>query len=80
MIVIKVELWPKGSERLKKLLAISTIANDGSGSTSVGNYGYKLFGANGRTMKVGRVEKFRRLEDHVWKLIAKVLKDAYPSE
>jgi hypothetical protein len=47
MIVVKVELWPRGDSSNAKLLGISTIANDGTGTISHGYYDSYLFKPEG---------------------------------
>ena len=38
MVVVKVELWPKGSEKGAREIARALIWNDGTGDAKVGNY------------------------------------------
>src|SRR5262245_34111022 len=42
MIVVKVELWPGGSEARKRSLGIAFIVNDGTGTKALGNYNVML--------------------------------------
>jgi hypothetical protein len=73
MIRITVELWPFGREREKRTLATADIWNDGTGTPTLGHYGYDLRGANGRTMRRGRIGAFKRKRFHVWTLVAGIL-------
>jgi hypothetical protein len=76
MIVIKVEMWPRGVESRKREIGSLRIANDGTGTREIGNYTYDLRGAKERTMGEGRVMGFARLREHVWDLITRVLEHA----
>ncbi len=38
MIVIKIEIWPRGDESKKRGLGNITIGNDGTGTSEHGNY------------------------------------------
>jgi hypothetical protein len=66
MVVVKIEIWPRGEESEAKTIAVARIANDGTGTTSHGNYAVslshsgKFYGRPG-PWKTGRVQKFNRL-------------------
>ena len=42
MIVVKIELWPRGDETKARSLGLARIWNDGSGDTRNGNYQVEL--------------------------------------
>jgi hypothetical protein len=81
MIVVKIELLPKGRTKGKRLLGVICVANDGTGTSKVGSYVYALSHAGRyiatrkRTYKKGKVVNFPR---HLspYRLIARILKDA----
>lgn len=66
MVVVKIELWPKGDESKARQIGEVQIINDGTGDLVNGNYkvnvkhGGSYFGKPGN-YKSGRVTKFRRL-------------------
>ncbi len=77
MIVIRMELWPRGDEEKKTLLGEARIANDGSGGRKVGNYSYSLSQRGGkRNWKRGKLKGFPRLQLLSWDLLFRVLRDA----
>lgn len=65
MVVVKIELWPKGDESKATPIAIARITNDGTGTAELGNYAVslshagKFFGRPG-AWKTGRVLRFNR--------------------
>jgi hypothetical protein len=75
MVRVTVELIPHGDESRPRTLGVMEIANDGTGTDHVGNYGGTLHaeytGAEGRP---GRVEKFFRRKQSVWSLVGAFLK------
>jgi hypothetical protein len=73
MIVITVELWPRGDSAKKKRIAKMVIINDGSGTETKGNYSCQIH--TQRTSKHGRIENFPRKRQNVWILIGKCLKN-----
>lgn len=77
MIVIKIELWPAGNKDRKQLLGVAVIANDGTGSDSIGNYKYQIFGRNNRPLRAGRITSFPRNILLGWDLLTRVLKQAF---
>ena len=67
MIVIKIEMWPKGDETAKRDLGSAVITNDLTGTALRGNYHVRLLrkGADhskrlGTVWKRGRVIGFKR--------------------
>lgn len=94
MIVVKVELWPLGSEAKATELGRMYIANDGTGDAERGSYdvavcrkGYRSVPAPidkregaPRATRVGRVENYPRLAYNMWRLITRALKSAFPEE
>ena len=79
MIVVKVELWPYGFEERKKLLCQATIANDGTGTKTRGNYRVKLSGQKRnakKTWRTAEVKEYARKSYNVWYLVRKALEEA----
>jgi hypothetical protein len=75
--MIRVEIWmvPQGVEESKYRLGAMAIANDATGTATVGNYNFARIGKTGQTLKGGRVEQFPRLRLNVWNLIQRCLKE-----
>lgn len=75
MIVIRIEMWPLGDEKRKRLLGIARISNDGLGTADTGNYKVELskFGSETQIWKRGRVESFPRLKLGPWDLLFRAL-------
>lgn len=82
MLVVRVELWSAVTGEITEI-ARATICNVG-GTTTLGDYeGATYRGRNaatleaamrrGTTVKTGTVTKHRRLDLHVWHLVAKTL-------
>lgn len=74
MLVIKIELWPRGDETKAKELGRAFIANDASGGHEVGNYNVRLRRAgDADDWRRGRVEGFPRLTlgsfDLLWRAL-----------
>lgn len=68
MIKITVELWPYGIEAKKEVIGEMKIANDGTGTRSIGNYTFKVW-SKGKLWKIGAIKGFHRLRFNVWYLI-----------
>ena len=75
LLVLKLELWPKGNPNKKKTLGTMFITNDGTGTDSKGNYKYKILGQNEKSLECGegRIEGYRRKSLHSWYLPYTVL-------
>ena len=75
MLRVTVELLPHGFEKNKRTLAVLNIANDGTGSSDMGNYRGTLHaeytGPDGRQ---GIVTQYRRRNQSVWSLVGAFLK------
>lgn len=69
MIRVTVELVPLGIEEKKYTLDVLTIANDGEGTYTRGNYNCKRRDSGQR----GRVENHPRLSESVWELVCKAI-------
>lgn len=72
MIVVRIEIWPRGDETKKRLLGVVTIVNDGTasdgtGNSKYGNYDVRLSHAGKFRMKKG-IWKKGRVEHHLRKL------------
>lgn len=75
MIVVKVELWPFGSESRKRILGEAHIINDATGSKTKGNYKFKLFKKNKHGIwKTGEIKNFPRLRRNGYDLLYLCLK------
>jgi len=72
MIVITVEMWPKGYKKNKYEIAKATITNDGKGNHIIGNYKYKIW-EYGKIIGEGRLKGFYRVLG-VWNLFFRVLR------
>ena len=74
VIVIRIELWPKGDEKLARTMGVGTIENIGTGSADRGNYRVRLskFGGKG-TWKRGYVRDFPRTRLGPWDLLFRAL-------
>lgn len=79
MIVIKVELWPFGSEANKRELVRGYVSNDGTGTKQIGNYKVRLHGKDEKPWREVKVNNWQRETQHVWKLIAECLSKAVNS-
>jgi len=78
MIVVTVELWPLGDESLKRHLGIAVIANDATGTPTIGNYRV-VFSKAGRPKAEWRraaVSGFPRKRLGAWDLLYRCLKVA----
>lgn len=78
MVVIRVELWPRGREDLKTELGRAVIFNDASGDHVHGNYGYE-FVHKGRKFRSGVLTNFPRLRLNSFDLLFRALRDAVGS-
>jgi hypothetical protein len=72
MIRVTVELLPHGSEENKRILGVMLIANDSTGSATVGNYVGSMTTEYGQ--RSGHVTGFARKAQSVWSLIGAFLK------
>lgn len=92
MIVVKLEMWPKGDESRKYELGRTYIYNDGTGGGKRGNYevrvcrknkeGYDLtsreISAGEKCTRKARLENWPRNSYNVWRLILQALRSAFP--
>ena len=71
MLVIRLEIWPKGDMSKARILSIGTISNTGQGSHSIGEYRaiFDSSGLDGSKHKEVSVGHFKRLEKGVWELL-----------
>lgn len=74
MLVVTIELWPRGFETNKQTIGKMYIANDGTGTLTQGNYDaiIKKRGTN-TTWKIGRIEGFPRKRLGPWYLLYRLL-------
>lgn len=79
MLVIKIELWPKGDERRKRTLHVGFITNTGKGTKTRGEYrvglSKKLRGPRLTPWKEGVVNGFPRKRLGAWDLLYRALRD-----
>ena len=92
MIVVKIELWPLGSENNKREIGRTYIANTGDGTLERGNYQVavcrrgsdkcpKPINPNGPApTRVGAVSDYPRQAYSAWRLIARAIRSAFPEE
>jgi hypothetical protein len=75
MIRVTVELIPYGDDHhpRRQVLGVATIANDGTGTLSRGNYNFVVRGKRGRFIADGWVGDFARKQLLVWDLLHAVL-------
>ena len=91
MIVVKVEMWPKGDEDKKREIGRTYLYNAG-GSLTRGDYEVRvcrkkrfettlddLQTGNGFT-RTARVEGYPRLAYNIWRLVLRSLRSAFPEE
>ncbi len=76
MLVINIQIWPKGDETKAKTIAMAKITNDGTGTKAMGNYTYQLWTEH-RPLKhgKGRIHGFLRNRKNVWHLLFLILKE-----
>jgi hypothetical protein len=74
MIIVRVELWPRGDKSKARCLGEAEIANVG-GTKEIGDYDVRLlkWGAGRRTWKKGRLAGFPRLKLGPWDLLYRAL-------
>lgn len=78
MLVVRIELWPRGSEEHKRELGIAYIANDVSGTPDTGNYNVRFmkspeYAKHPGVWKSARVESFPRRRLGPWDLLYRAL-------
>lgn len=75
MIRVTIELLPHGDATRKRVLGRLEVANDGTGTTEVGNYRGTLHAEyTGPAGRSGRVLNFRRRRQSAWSLVGAFLK------
>ena len=79
MVVVKIELWPGGYETNKRDLGTILIANDGTGTSTIGNYDVRVMsrGKKPRILKTGRVEGYKRKTTSPHRLVLAALQIAF---
>ncbi len=86
MIVVRVEIWPKGQSLKARELMCMHITNDGtlsdgSGDSKRGNYRVQLFRKGcDNVFRTGHVENYPRRSYHVGRLIYRALASCFPEE
>jgi len=91
MIVVKIEMWPKGQRERAREIGRTFIYNDG-GTDELGDYEVRVCrrGRLERTTqqivdgegftRTGRIENYPRLAFNVWRLVLRALRSAFPEE
>lgn len=75
MIIVELWMWPHGDRTKKYPLGAGMIVNDGSGTTTRGNYVGGFGGKNGS--EVGdrcNIKDFPRKKSHAWDLVFRALR------
>ena len=82
MIVVKIELWPKGIAERKKELGRMLIDNRGvADGGKRGDYRVRVLRkGTDKTLREGKVLNFPRLSYNIWRLVYRALKDTFPEE
>lgn len=75
MVIVKVELHSAITKRVTELTRM-TIANDGTGTKTVGNYDVSV----ARTARRGKVRGYRREAHHPFRLVMQALAATFPEE
>jgi len=91
MIVVKIEMWPKGDEARKYELGRTYVYNSG-GNAKRGDYEVRVcrkgnYDVDSRDLvdgkgftRTGTVSNWPRLSYNVWRLILRCLQAAFPEE
>lgn len=72
MLRVTIELVPYGL-LTPRVIGVGIIANDGAGTSGVGNYDAGFFNANGDLCGTARLEGFARLDNDAWALLGGLL-------
>ena len=90
MLVVKIEMWPKGNEQRKREIGRTYIWNKG-GDAKRGDYDVAVrrkgdydrkagtLPSEGAT-RTGEVLNYPRQSYNVWRLVSRALKSAFPEE
>lgn len=76
MINIIIEMFPKGNEKKKYILASGKVWNTGSGTDTKGVYDFSLNLKKKKGKYSGTITGFNRKRYTVWVLLYLILKDA----
>lgn len=91
MLVLKIEMWPKGDASKAREIGRTYIYNNG-GSLTRGNYVVRVcrknrfektpheLGTDKGFTRVGEVKDYPRLDYNVWRLVIRSLRSAFPEE
>lgn len=92
MLVVRIEMWPKGDESRKREIGRTYIYNSG-GTPKRGEYQVRVCRKNRFEPKerrhiltgegfarTGSVEDYPRLSYNVWRLVSRALRSAFPEE
>lgn len=91
MIVIKLEMWPKGDESKAYTLGRTYLWNDGTGGIKRRNYEVAVRRKGQEVLRVGQhprdgalrqgtVRDYPAPSYNIWRLVIRALKDAFPEE
>ena len=74
MLRLTLEFVPFGQESCRKTISVMTIANDGTGTHTIGNYKYKIIDKESVYPDIkGKIEKFPRVAKKAWDLVLEIL-------
>jgi hypothetical protein len=79
VIVVTIQKHSGLGNMQKSVLGSMSIANDGTGTVTIGNYKFDVFGVHARKIVSGRVRGFQRRQYGAWRLLKLVLDQLYPS-
>jgi len=77
MVVVTIEMWPKGKKEKAYKMAEAVLTNDGKGTESIGHYDCIILDKRGRKVKRTRVEGFPRKRTSVWVLLLRMIQQTY---
>ena len=85
MIVVKIELWPKGIKSRAREIGRMTLHNlftTTSNNPNRGDYEVNVMrrGTTTRAQRTGTVKDYPRHSYNIWRLIARALKATFPEE
>lgn len=81
MIVVTIELWPKGIKSRRRELGRMLIDNQG-GTVKRGDYRVRVMrkGSETKVLREGEVNNYPRLSYNIWRLVCRALKGTFPEE
>jgi hypothetical protein len=79
VVVVTIEKHSGFGNQQKEVLGTMAIANDGSGTATVGHYTFSVVNRDGRRIINGTVRGFPRKQQGAWRLLKLALEQMYPS-